>query len=57
MAESTPGARPIIAKAAKQRIAPKESGRPINRLTGGLMGQRPKQEASQVNVKAPLAKF
>lgn len=60
MAETTPGAgnvKPIVMKAARARLAPKEPGRPINRLTGGLLGAPPKRTASQVNVPAVPAKF
>jgi hypothetical protein len=60
MAETTPGAgnvKPIITKAARARLAPKEAGRPLNRLTGGLLGAPSKRAASQVNVPATPAKF
>ena len=58
MAETTPGApavRPVVMKAARARLNPKE--KPMSRLTGGLLGARPKREANQVTVPSVPAKF
>jgi hypothetical protein len=41
--------KPMVKKAAAARL-----GQP---LTGGLLGQRPKREQSQITVKAPAAKY
>jgi hypothetical protein len=58
MAETTPGAgnvKPIVMKAARARLAPKEAGRPVNRLTG--LGAPSKREASQISVRSVPARF